>query len=145
MESTQVEDWGQRGSSPFLVSLGAGAVAGMTAEVVLFPLDCLKTRVQSRSGLRGVGTLRSLYRGCGTAIAGSMPASAIFFATYDCAKHRMVPDTAANGSDGEEWGCATAIICASVLGELAACCIRVPVDLVKQRLQAGYSSSFALP
>lgn len=144
MSSPQVEDWGQRGANSFLVSLGAGAVAGLTVEVVLYPLDCLKTRVQSRSGLQGVGPLRSLYRGCGTAIAGSMPASAIFFSTYECAKHRLAPDTAADGLP-MEWGCTYAIICASVLGELAACCVRVPVDLVKQRLQAGYSSSFVLP
>jgi len=129
------------GTNPFLISLAAGAFAGMSAEFVLFPLDCLKTRVQSRLGFQKAGGFRGIYRGCGTAISGAAPASAIFFSTYECAKHALKPDEASHG-DIIFTG---SVVFASVVGELAAACVRVPVDLVKQRLQAGYKSSFSLP
>jgi len=118
-------------SSPFIISLAAGAFAGMSAEFVLFPLDCLKTRVQSRAGFLSAGGFRGIYRGCGTAISGAAPASAIFFSTYEASRG--------------EFGFTNSVVLASVVGELAAACVRVPVDLVKQRLQAGYKTSFSLP
>merc|ERR1719464_88496 len=70
------------------------------------------------------GGLRSIYRGVGVTAAGAIPTSAIFFSAYELTKER-------SGS----------MVLASVLGELAACGLRVPVDLAKQRLQAGLASS----
>lgn len=127
--------------SPFVISLAAGAFAGMSAEFFLFPLDCLKTRVQSPKGFVKAGGFRGIYRGCGTAISGAAPASAIFFSTYEYAKHGLQPAEASHG-DIIFTG---SVVLASVIGELTAACVRVPVDLVKQRLQAGYKSSFSLP
>ena len=34
------------------ISLTAGALAGVAVEMALFPIDCLKTRAQSRQGLK---------------------------------------------------------------------------------------------
>merc|ERR1719506_2750354 len=75
--------------NPHATSLVAGAVAGMTAEAVLFPLDCFKTRVQSTGGFKTAGGFKGAYRGVGTAIAGSAPASAIFFMTYEFTKESL--------------------------------------------------------
>lgn len=97
----------------------------MAVEVALFPLDCLKTRLQSGLGFFRAGGCRNLYRGVGVTAAGAIPTSAIFFCSYELAKEHL-------GS----------LIFASVLGELAACGLRVPIDLAKQRLQAGLATSF---
>mmetsp|Transcript_22109 Transcript_22109/g.68853 ORF Transcript_22109/g.68853 Transcript_22109/m.68853 type:complete len:352 (+) Transcript_22109:378-1433(+) len=113
------------GTNPLAVPLAAGAAAGMAVEVILFPLDCLKTRYQSRLGFWQAGGFRRIYRGVGVTAAGAIPTSAIFFSTYELAKVHC-------GS----------MVLASVLGELAACGLRAPVDLAKQRLQAGLARSF---
>ncbi|CAE7255025.1 PET8 [Symbiodinium sp. CCMP2592] len=36
--------------NPYFVPLCSGAFAGVASETLLFPLDCLKTRLQSRHG-----------------------------------------------------------------------------------------------
>jgi len=125
-------------TGPQYVPLIAGGFAGMTAEAVLFPLDCLKTRVQSRHGFWKSGGFQGMYRGVGTAVAGSAPASAIFFTTYELTKSSLNPY-----SEGLEMRHHVSIgVLASVLGELAAGVIRVPVDLMKQRQQAGQGGTF---
>jgi len=109
--------------SPTTISLLAGAASGMSVEAILFPIDSLKTRLQSGTCFREAGAFRSIYRGVGVTAVGAVPASAIFFCTYEYSKERF-------GS----------VLFASVAGELVASSIRVPVDLVKQRLQVGLSS-----
>mmetsp|Transcript_146385 Transcript_146385/g.469664 ORF Transcript_146385/g.469664 Transcript_146385/m.469664 type:complete len:361 (+) Transcript_146385:52-1134(+) len=113
-------------ASPCAVPLAAGAFAGMTVEATLFPLDSLKTRLQSGVGFRQAGGFRSIYRGVGVTAIGAIPASAIFFCTYECMKER-------HGS----------VLLASITGEMAASSVRVPVDIVKQRLQSGLARNFA--
>eukprot|EP00419_Tripos_fusus_P054243 CAMPEP_0172800588 /NCGR_PEP_ID=MMETSP1075-20121228/2683_1 /TAXON_ID=2916 /ORGANISM="Ceratium fusus, Strain PA161109" /LENGTH=292 /DNA_ID=CAMNT_0013638523 /DNA_START=14 /DNA_END=892 /DNA_ORIENTATION=- len=119
-------------TQPQAASLSAGAVAGMSAEAILFPLDTAKTRVQSRRGFWGCGGIRSIYRGFGTAIGGSVPASAIFFFVYEAVKNVVHKDSSADAK-----GYVATVMLASVMGELTAACIRVPVDVVKQKLQTG--------
>jgi len=111
-------------SCPAVVPLTAGAVAGMCVEAALFPLDCAKTRLQSGACCVGAGGVRGLYRGVGVTVACAGPASAVFFCTYETAQERL-------GS----------VVLASVAGEVAGSVVRVPADLVKQRLQMGITSS----
>jgi len=44
-------------------ALGAGGVAGLSVDVALFPLDTLKTRLQSPNGFIGAGGFRGIYKG----------------------------------------------------------------------------------
>ncbi|CAE8591607.1 unnamed protein product [Polarella glacialis] len=125
--------------NPYVVSLCAGAFAGVASETLLFPLDCLKTRLQSRHGFAESGGFRGVYRGVFTAIGAAAPASAIFFSTYESTKHGLAPYDHTNSVLGY---CGIGLV-ASILGELAAGVFRVPVDLVKQRQQAGLGQSFA--
>ncbi|EXJ55182.1 hypothetical protein A1O7_08108 [Cladophialophora yegresii CBS 114405] len=77
------------------------------------------------------GTLRSMYAGLPSALLGSMPSAASFFVVYDGVKREMIDnDTPASQQ-------AYAHMLASSLGEIAACAIRVPTEVVKQRAQAG--------
>lgn len=53
--------------------LQAGGTAGITVDMALFPLDTLKTRLQSPCGFFASGGFRHLYKGVGTAAIGSVP------------------------------------------------------------------------
>ncbi|KAF2496222.1 mitochondrial carrier [Lophium mytilinum] len=115
--------------SPFLRSLLAGGLAGTTVDLTLFPLDTLKTRLQSSAGFSRSGGLRGIYRGVGSALVGSAPGAALFFTTYDSTKRILLTRT----SPGND---ALAHMAAASLGEVAACAVRVPTEVVKQRAQA---------
>lgn len=110
---------------PFRTALLAGALAGTTVDLTLFPLDTLKTRLQSSPGFFASGGFRGIYRGVGSALVGSAPGAALFFVTYEHIKSTSTLSPAA-----------THMLAAS-LGEIAACAVRVPTEVVKQRAQAG--------
>lgn len=67
----------------FLNSLVAGGMAGTTVDVALFPIDTIKTRLQSPQGFRAAGGFAGIYNGLGAAAAGSAPGAALFFSTYE--------------------------------------------------------------
>jgi len=120
---------------PFQTALLAGALAGTTVDLSLFPLDTLKTRLQSSAGFFASGGFRGIYRGVGSAVVGSAPGAAFFFCTYEGTKaallsRRDVAGTDRGGRPGEH-------MLAASLGEVAACAVRVPTEVVKQRAQAG--------
>ena len=150
-------------TSPWTRSLLAGALAGLTVDFSLYPLDTLKTRLQSqflhparpsngiasssptphltsRHTLRG--TIRSMYAGLPSALLGSMPSAASFFVVYDGVKRSLlppnptIPSSARSASSTRTRETAVHML-ASSLGEIAACTIRVPTEVVKQRAQAG--------
>ncbi|RKP27671.1 mitochondrial carrier domain-containing protein, partial [Syncephalis pseudoplumigaleata] len=106
----------------------AGAVAGMTVDLSLYPLDTLKTRLQARDGFRRSGGFRGIYRGVPSVLLGSAPNAAIFFCVYDQAKQWFgQASTAQQAAWHHMW--------AASLAEVAACVVRVPVEVVKQRAQ----------
>ncbi|KAI1636763.1 mitochondrial carrier domain-containing protein [Biscogniauxia mediterranea] len=151
---------------PFTTALLAGGIAGTTVDLSLFPLDTLKTRLQSRAGFFASGGFRGIYRGVGSALVGSAPGAAFFFCTYEGVKESLAaarreralllsfsspsPDRGSiiggyGGSEeglldaeGESWlAPAAEHMLAASLGEVAACAVRVPTEVVKQRAQAG--------
>lgn len=117
----------------FRTALLAGAVAGTTVDLSLFPLDTLKTRLQSSSGFFASGGFAGIYRGIGSAVVGSAPGAAFFFCTYESTKAFLAPRLKSRGPAGE----ALSHMAAASLGEVAACAVRVPTEVVKQRAQAG--------
>lgn len=50
-----------------------GGAAGLFVDVVLFPLDTLKTRLQAEQGFKNAGGFRGIYKGLGPQIVGSAP------------------------------------------------------------------------
>ena len=130
----------------FTAALLSGAVAGTTVDLSLFPLDTLKTRLQSSSGFLSSGGFTGIYRGVGSAIVGSAPGAALFFCTYESTKSflhtRRKAQEATGGPAAGEWTAPLEHMLAASLGEVAACAVRVPTEVVKQRAQAGqYPSS----
>ncbi|CAG8605459.1 3160_t:CDS:2 [Ambispora leptoticha] len=113
----------------FRQALVAGGIAGTAVDTVLFPLDTIKTRLQSRPGFYASGGFHGIYSGLTSVIIGSAPGASVFFVTYEYLKGSLsflFPDTkylplvhmaAASG------------------GEMAACVVRVPTEVIKQRMQ----------
>jgi solute carrier family 25 S-adenosylmethionine transporter 26 len=68
---------------PIAVSLLCGGIAGFAVDVSLYPLDTLKTRLQSPGGFFSSGGFRGIYKGLGATAIGSAPGAALFFGCYE--------------------------------------------------------------
>jgi solute carrier family 25 S-adenosylmethionine transporter 26 len=75
----------------FATALVAGGMAGTSVDIALFPIDTLKTRLQSPQGFRNAGGFRGIYNGLGAAAVGSAPGAALFFSTYEVCERENVP------------------------------------------------------
>ncbi|KAJ5120621.1 Mitochondrial substrate/solute carrier [Penicillium bovifimosum] len=124
----------------------SGAIAGLTVDCSLYPLDTIKTRLQkardhtapqTRVSLRQ--TFRGIYAGLPSVLFGSAPSAASFFIVYDGVKRSLLPPQTPGTQPNPQ--SRTHIIfthsLASSLGEIAACAVRVPTEVIKQRAQAG--------
>lgn len=144
---------------PFTTALLAGGIAGTTVDLTLFPLDTLKTRLQSAQGFFAAGGFRGIYRGVGSAALGSAPGAALFFCTYEATKSHAAElrrtalgggggggggDAILPGESSKEEGVAIDHMAAASLGEIAACAVRVPTEVIKQRAQAGHHGGSSL-
>ncbi|KAK5779557.1 Fe(2+) transporter PWA37_004437 [Arxiozyma heterogenica] len=137
-------------SAPLHYQLLAGAFAGIMEHSVLFPIDAIKTRIQSSvtskiysgsnllSQISRISTVEgslALWKGVQSVILGAGPAHAVYFATYEWTKKTLIsPEdiqtiqplkTAVSG--------ATATIAADALMN--------PFDTIKQRIQLQTNSS----
>lgn len=121
-------------STPFTTALVAGGVAGTSVDVILFPIDTIKTRLQARGGLARNGGFSGIWRGLGAAAAGAAPCSALFFGTYELSKARLAALQGTEGSGEEHWFVHST---SASLGEVIACMARVPTEAVKQRMQVS--------
>ncbi|KAG6605287.1 S-adenosylmethionine carrier 1, chloroplastic/mitochondrial, partial [Cucurbita argyrosperma subsp. sororia] len=86
--------------------------------------------------VRGGGqiVLKGLYAGLGGNIAGVLPASALFVGVYEPTKQKLLRTFPENLS-------AVAHFLAGAIGGIAASLIRVPTEVVKQRMQTGQFAS----
>lgn len=120
---------------------------------MVYPLDTLKTRQQSRDFLKTFADpstktklpsrqlFRGLYQGIGIVIVATLPAAGTFFTTYEAAK----------GFIGRHHGSAFSLpqpavhSAASAIAECASCLVLTPAEVIKQNAQmiqqqAGSSS-----
>lgn len=118
----------------FSQSLIAGGVAGTSVDLLFYPIDSVKTRLQSSQGFYKAGGFRGIYKGVGSVLVGSAPGAAVFFCTYDTLK-RVLPNpphlTPVNH-----------MLSASI-GEVAACLVRVPTEVIKTRSQTSSYGTLA--
>ncbi|KAH6856988.1 mitochondrial carrier domain-containing protein [Chaetomium sp. MPI-CAGE-AT-0009] len=120
--------------------LAAGAVAAFTVDLLVYPLDTIKTRYQSQGylGLKSNlssarrapnTTLRGLYQGIGSVVLATLPAAAVFFASYESTKpllRHALPD-AVPGPVIHAF--------ASAVAEMASCLVLTPAEVIKQNAQ----------
>lgn len=55
------------------LTIQAGALSGLSVDLLFFPLDTVKTRLQSSTGFWKAGGLKGIYKGVGSVGAGSAP------------------------------------------------------------------------
>ncbi|XP_043217306.1 mitoferrin-1-like isoform X2 [Amphibalanus amphitrite] len=144
----EVIDYESLPTTSTTVQMAGGAVAGVLEHCIVYPLDSVKTRMQSLSPApaaryRGVsdalwrmvrheGALRPV-RGMSAVVAGAGPAHALYFASYENLRDRLqqarvLPHSLAPGAAG-------------VVATLIHDAIMTPADVVKQRMQM-YNSPF---
>ncbi|PYH44543.1 Pkinase-domain-containing protein [Aspergillus saccharolyticus JOP 1030-1] len=141
---------------PPSASVPSGAVAGLTVDCSLYPLDTIKTRLQkartatpARAAAPSVPpavslrhTIRGIYAGLPSVLFGSAPSAASFFIVYDGVKRQLLEQPSnMSASPSAPTPSRTQILfthsLASSMGEIAACAVRVPTEVIKQRAQAG--------
>jgi len=120
---------------PFTLALIAGGCAGTTVDVVMYPLDTLKTRLQAEGGFWKAGGFKGVYNGVLATALGAAPGAAMFFSAYEGMKPRLQQ---LNGGKEHPLHHSIAASC----GEVAACLVRVPTAVVTQRMQVGTYSTF---
>lgn len=130
----------------------AGALAGMTEHMAMYPIDTIKTRMQSYVALRDFANLgmlhttraivaaeglRALWRGVGAVALSAGPAHALYFATYEGVRTKLAPKSV---KDGLVHPVATAAagVCATIVGDG----VMTPMDVVKQRMQLGATETY---
>lgn len=95
------EDYETLPTQNSVTHMTAGAIAGVMEHCIMYPLDSVKTRMQSlrnannssisetfRHMVKKEGLLRPI-RGMSAVVMGAGPAHACFFATYEYCKHSL--------------------------------------------------------
>ncbi|GAM83542.1 hypothetical protein ANO11243_015300 [Dothideomycetidae sp. 11243] len=125
----------------------AGAFAAFTVDLLVYPLDTVKTRIQSpdykrlylheaSNTVNKAALFRGLYQGLGSVIIATLPASGAFFTTYEATKSFL-------HNHGPFKTLPTPFIHsgASALAELVSCAILTPAEVIKQNAQMVSSTS----
>jgi solute carrier family 25 S-adenosylmethionine transporter 26 len=124
----------------------AGAIATVTSDMAMHPIDCLKTLQQSQHDLSmpaaahliytQLGGLQGFYRGFLTYAGCDAIAGAIKFGTYETLKQRLHQSLPSDGGlfRAALFGCAAMSFVTSSV-------IAVPGELLKQLLQVGHFQS----
>jgi len=104
----------------------AGSAARGVAQTCLHPIDVARTRLQAK-GVEMAFTPRTFIKGIMPQFVLAFPAGALQFACYEWAKDRF--------ADLQMAGAFPEVVCGAI-GALGASVIRVPQEVLKQRVQA---------
>lgn len=124
-----------RRTPSYPASLAAGALSGLSVDLLFYPIDTLKTRLQSSQGFLQAGGFSGIYRGIGSVAVGSAPGAACFFVAYESLKPWL--RTQLEGQASSSTLDAGIHMAAASMAEIAACLIRVPTEVVKSRQQTS--------
>ena len=106
----------------------AGSYAGLITSLILYPIDTIKTRLQSKRGFLKSGSFRGIYRGLGARMLGTIPNDATFWVVY-CVTKDLLP-TFIPSDVGVD-------IIAGAIGEISSITVRMPSEVVTQTAQAS--------
>ncbi|EPQ31972.1 uncharacterized protein PFL1_00170 [Pseudozyma flocculosa PF-1] len=113
----------------------AGALAAFSVDLLIYPLDTLKTRLQAPDYATrfpaGRGLYSGLYQGVGSVIVATLPAAGIFFTTYEHSKSAL----AGPSSPLHNAPAGLSHLLASSTAELVSCLVLTPAEVIKQRAQ----------
>nr|XP_040219620.1 mitoferrin [Anopheles coluzzii]XP_040219621.1 mitoferrin [Anopheles coluzzii]XP_049463511.1 mitoferrin [Anopheles coluzzii]XP_049463512.1 mitoferrin [Anopheles coluzzii]XP_049463513.1 mitoferrin [Anopheles coluzzii]XP_049463514.1 mitoferrin [Anopheles coluzzii]XP_049463515.1 mitoferrin [Anopheles coluzzii]XP_049463516.1 mitoferrin [Anopheles coluzzii]XP_049463517.1 mitoferrin [Anopheles coluzzii]XP_049463518.1 mitoferrin [Anopheles coluzzii] len=139
------DEYEQLPTSSVPAIMTAGAIAGVMEHCVMYPLDSVKTRMQSLTHMQAhdtiTSTLRDMirhegvmrpFRGVMAVVAGAGPAHALYFGAYECSKELI-----ATVSDRDHLNYMLSATAATLVHDA----VSNPADVVKQRLQM-YNSPY---
>lgn len=140
------DDYEQLPTPSHIHNMIAGGAAGILEHCIMYPVDSIKTRMQSlrptASNQTLVTTLRHMittegilrpYRGVAAVIAGAGPAHAAYFATYEHSKNVLSNAFPQNGHVN--------YIISAVTATMVHDAISIPIEVIKQRMQM-YNSPY---
>ncbi|KAK6515599.1 hypothetical protein TWF506_007927 [Arthrobotrys conoides] len=115
----------------------AGATAAFAIDLIVYPLDTIKTRIQASSewtaGRRAL--FKGAYQGVGSIILATLPSSAAFFLTYNFLVKNL-SYTLLSSDNRRSQGLQSAIhALSSAVAETASCAILTPAEVIKQNAQ----------
>ncbi|RMZ45036.1 hypothetical protein AFCA_010476 [Aspergillus flavus] len=134
----------------------AGALAAVTVDFLVYPMDTLKTRIQSPNynhlykdatgAIKRDVLFRGLYQGVWSVVLATVPSSGAFFTTYESTKHILTLSSTQSQSQSQSSSqnplpfthpLPTPLIHAlsSSLGEMVSCAILTPAEVLKQNAQ----------
>lgn len=125
-----------------MTCLQAGAFAGISVNLLTFPLDTLKTRLQSPSfrNLHGNATnlanralWRKPYQGVGTVMLVAVPSSGVFFMTYESMKYLLGGSSSLEARVTLPQSAVHAL--SSSIAQLVNCAVLAPAEVLKQNAQ----------
>ena len=113
----------------------AGGIAAMITDLTFFPLETIKTRLQTSNKFLKLSIFKNVYRGISAQIAISFPAGSIYFVGYEGTKFIFDSNLIPNN---------LSLYQKSFLGGIGAQTLRVmlinPFEMVKQQMQVGQQS-----
>mmetsp|Transcript_38562 Transcript_38562/g.64045 ORF Transcript_38562/g.64045 Transcript_38562/m.64045 type:complete len:304 (+) Transcript_38562:11-922(+) len=128
-------------ASTYVAHMISGASAGVAENVIMYPVDLVKTRAQAATSAdhvhyRGLSHaireilkhegVRGLFKGVGALGLGAAPSHALYFATYEACRKAF---GAEHGYHSVSTGAA------AVIGTLVEDFVMCPWDVIKQRIQ----------
>lgn len=114
-------------------------------DFALFPIDSLKTRIQSKEKLTVVKnqSFKIYYSGVKSIMLSSFPSAAAFFATYDTVKFLLLNSNIVLTLEPFfNQNTTLAFMISASLAECSAVLVRNPFELIKQNMQIGRYNSF---
>ncbi|CAD6993995.1 mitoferrin [Ceratitis capitata] len=140
-----MDDYESLPTTSVSINMTAGAIAGVLEHCVMYPLDSVKTRMQSLSPvtsnydisttfknmIKKEGIMRPI-RGVSAVVAGAGPAHALYFGSYEMAKELLTRVTTNNHVNYMASGAVATLIHDAVSN---------PTDVIKQRMQM-YNSKY---
>ncbi|KAF2685750.1 asparaginyl-tRNA synthetase [Lentithecium fluviatile CBS 122367] len=133
----------------------AGAFAGIAEHSVMYPIDLLKTRMQvvnpsptamytgisnAMVTISRVEGFRTLWKGLSSVVLGAGPAHAVYFASYEAAKHAL-----GGNEGGSEEHHPFAAAASGASATIASDALMNPFDVIKQRMQLHGSVYTSVP
>ncbi|RPA75082.1 mitochondrial carrier, partial [Ascobolus immersus RN42] len=109
----------------------AGGIAAFSVDLLIYPLDTLKTRLQAERNVKlNRGLFRGLYQGVGSVIVATLPASGAFFTTYEHSTRLLTTAAPSVPTPFIHAG-------SSALAESISCAIICPAEVIKQNAQVA--------
>uniref|UniRef100_A0A1A9Z9K8 Mitoferrin n=1 Tax=Glossina pallidipes TaxID=7398 RepID=A0A1A9Z9K8_GLOPL len=140
-----IDDYESLPTTSVAINMTAGAIAGVLEHIVMYPMDSVKTRMQSLSPktakynitatfknmVKKEGLLRPI-RGVTAVVAGAGPAHALYFGSYELSKEFMTKVTKNNHIN---------YVSSGVVATLIHDAVSNPAEVIKQRMQM-YNSPY---